>query len=235
MGEKGRPWGLPFWFGGSRGRLWRAAVGRWSFLDRRRVGPATWVPARLRAGARLSPEKAGGKSAGGVAPWTPFFMARSFPLAGFGVVGRSGAVVGLLRCPCTCPDLETFFRKMLSSIFSLENASQIGLSIPEGIAPRTDQRERSPKRASDSKRAINPGSRGEAPALFLPISREKWGPPAGQAGQRGAAPQRWLPRRPPNGYAALCHPWQVVPLEPPQVRTCGVGSRPVPGGDPGFL
>ena len=31
-------------------------------------------------------------------------------------------------------------------------------------------------------------------------------------------------------------PWrQVVPLGPPQVRTCGVGSRPVPGGDPGFL
>ena len=189
MGEKGRPWGLPFWFGGSRGRLWRAAVGRWSFLDRRRVGPATWVPARLRAGARLSPEKAGGKSAGGVAPWTPFFMARSFPLAGFGVVGRSGAVVGLLRCPCTCPDLETFFRKMLSSIFSLENASQIGLSIPEGIAPRTDQRERSPKRASDSKRTIKPGVQGRSPGPLSPHFSGEMGTPAGQAGQRGAAPQ----------------------------------------------
>src|SRR5699024_1038918 len=126
MGEKGRPWGLPFWFGGSRERLWRAAVGRWCLLDRRRVGPATWFPARLRAGARLCPEKAGGKSAGGFAPWPPFFRARSFPLAGFGVVGRSVPVDGLLRNPCTCPDLETFFRKMLSSIFSLENASQIG-------------------------------------------------------------------------------------------------------------
>ena len=36
-------------------------------------------------------------------------MARSFPLAGFGVVGRSGAVVGLLRDPCPCPDLGRFF------------------------------------------------------------------------------------------------------------------------------
>ena len=51
------------------------------------------------------------RGAGGLAPWTPFFMARSFPLAGFGVVGRSVPVDGLLRCPCTCPDLETFFRK----------------------------------------------------------------------------------------------------------------------------
>ena len=77
--------------------------------DHRRSRPATWFPARLRAGARLSPEKAGGKSAGGLAPWTPFFMARSFPLARFGVVGRSGAIVGLLRGPSACPDLGRFF------------------------------------------------------------------------------------------------------------------------------
>ncbi len=46
----------------------------------------------------------------GQAPWTPFLMARSFPLAHFGVVGRSGAIVGLLRGPSACPDLERFFR-----------------------------------------------------------------------------------------------------------------------------
>ena len=34
-------------------------------------------------GARLSPEKAGGKSAGGCAPWTPGVYSRSFPLADF--------------------------------------------------------------------------------------------------------------------------------------------------------
>jgi hypothetical protein len=168
MGEKGRPWGLPFWFGGSRERLWRAAVGRGFRWDRRRSRPAAWFPARLRAGARLSPEKAGGKSAGGVAPWTPFFMARSFSLAGFGVVGRSVPVDGLLRNPWTCPDLETFFRKMLSSIFSLENASQIGLGIPEETAPLSYQRQRSPKRANGSERAMNPGVQGLAPGVLSP-------------------------------------------------------------------
>ena len=44
-----------------------------------------------------------------MAPRPPWFMARSFPLARFGVVGRSGTVVGLLRYPCTYPDLERFF------------------------------------------------------------------------------------------------------------------------------
>ena len=43
-------------------------------------------------------------------PRPPFFRARSFPLARFGVAGRSGTVVGLVRCPCTCPDLGRFFR-----------------------------------------------------------------------------------------------------------------------------
>ena len=118
---------------------YRAAPGRGPGWDRRRVDPAAWVPARSRAGARwgtayplggrgfsgasgrsapggrrlrrgspISPEK-WGKEGRGQAPWTPFFMARSFPLARFGVVGRSGAVVGLFRGPCTCPDLDAHF------------------------------------------------------------------------------------------------------------------------------
>ena len=45
----------------------------------------------------------------GPCPLDPLFRARSFPLARFGVVGRSGAVVGLFRSPSTCPDLERFF------------------------------------------------------------------------------------------------------------------------------
>ena len=36
-------------------------------------------------------------------------MARSFPLARFGVVGRSEAMLRLFRSPCTCPDLGRFF------------------------------------------------------------------------------------------------------------------------------
>ena len=117
-----------------------SAVGRWSLLDRRRLEPARWVPARSRAGERWgtaypsggrgfsgasgrsapggpparrgSPflPRNGEKEGRGQAPWTPGFMARSFPLARFGVVGRIVPVEGLVRCPCTCPDLERFFR-----------------------------------------------------------------------------------------------------------------------------
>ena len=93
------------------------AVGRWSLLDQRRFAPATWVPARLRAGARLSPEKAGGKSAGGCAPWTPGFYGRSFPLAGFCVgyvwTGRRAVTSGI-----PTPIWNAFSGKnMLKSIF----------------------------------------------------------------------------------------------------------------------
>ena len=51
----------------------------------------------------------GRKRAGGKPPGPPVFMARSFPLAGFGVVGRSEAMLRLFRSPCTCPDLGRFF------------------------------------------------------------------------------------------------------------------------------
>ena len=75
------------------------------------------------------------------------------------------------------------FPKMLSSIVSLENASQISLSIPEEIAPQPYQRQRSPKRASGSKRAINPGSRG-LPLVFFPPTffKESRAPPPESAG-----------------------------------------------------
>ena len=151
---------------------------RWSLLDRRRLAPATWVPARSRAGIQaFSRESPDAKSRGGMPPAPPFFIARSFPLARFGVVGRSVAVVGRLRHPCPCPDLETFFHKMLFQHIFPENASQIGVRISDEIAPPPDQRQRSQKRASGSKRAIKPGGPGGLPpALFLPISREKWGP-----------------------------------------------------------
>ena len=76
------------------------------------------------------------------------------------------------------------FAKMLSSIFSLENASQIGLGIPEETAPLSYQRQRSPKRASESERAINPGSRG-LPLVFFPPAffQRKPGSPAVVGGE----------------------------------------------------
>ena len=61
-----------------------------------------------RRGPHFSREM-GRKRAGGLAPWTPALMARSFPLAHFGVVGRIVPVDGLLRCPSACPDLGRFF------------------------------------------------------------------------------------------------------------------------------
>ena len=166
------------------------AVGGWFRWNQRRSRPAAWVPARLRAGARLSPEKAGGKSAGGLAPWTPFFYGPLVPTRSFWRLCRIVPVVGLFRNPSTCPDLETFFPKNAFQHIFLENASQIGLSIPEGIAPRTDQRERSPKRASDSKRTIKPGVQGRSPGPLSPHFSGEMGTPPGQAGPPGRCAPR---------------------------------------------
>ena len=150
----------------------------------------------------FSRESLDAKSRGGWPPAPPSFMARSLALARFGVVGRSEAVVGLFRNPCTCPDLETFFRKMLFEHISRKNASQIGFRIPEGIAPRTDQRQRSPKRASDSKRTIKAGVQGRSPGPLSPHFSGEMGTPAGQAGPPGRCAPRVLSRHPPLGYAA---------------------------------
>ena len=65
---------------------------------------------------------------------------------------RSEAVVGLFRAPCLSPDLESFFHKNAFQHIFLENTSQIGLSIPEEIEPRTGQRQPSPNPASGNER-----------------------------------------------------------------------------------
>ena len=84
---------------------------------------------------RLSPEKAGGKSAGGSAPWTPGFMARSLSLARFGGCGALFRSLGYFGTHLCALIWELSFAKMLSNIFFPKNASQIGFSIPEEIAP----------------------------------------------------------------------------------------------------
>ena len=169
-------------------------------------------------------------------PAPPWFIARSFPLARFGVVGRSGTVVELVRSPSTCPDLGTFFRKnACSAYFLLENASQIGLSIPEGIAPPPDQRQRSQKRASGSKRAIKPGVQGACP-------RPSFSPFLGRNGdprRAGGAPGALRPKagkRPahPKGTQHRAASGRGAGLGPSQVQTCNVVSRPAPGGSPAF-
>ena len=80
-----------------------------------------------RRGPHFSREM-GRKRAGGKPPGPPFFMARSFPLAGFGVVGRSEAMLRLFRSPCTCPDLGRFFCVGLHN----PEASPWGEAVTEG-------------------------------------------------------------------------------------------------------
>ena len=117
-----------------------SAVGRWSRLDRRRLEPARWVPARSRAGERWgtaypsggrgsygasgrsapggpparrgSPflPRNGEKEGRGQAPWTPFFYGPLAAARSFWRLWHIVPVVGLLRCPSACPDLERFFR-----------------------------------------------------------------------------------------------------------------------------
>ena len=210
-------------------------VGGWFRWNQRRSRPATWVPARLRAGARLSPEKAGGKSAGGLAPWTPFFYGPLVGTRSFWRLCRIVPVVGLFRNPSTCPDLETFFPKNAFQHIFLENASQIGLSIPEGIAPRTDQRERSPKRASDSKRTIKPGVQGRSPGPLSPHFSGEMGTPAGQAGPPGRCaprPVSTLPTRRVRSTALPLAGGWVGTSAGPDLRR---GSPPDSGREPGFL
>ena len=67
-------------------------------------------------------------------PPPPQFRARSFPLARFGVVGRSGTVVGYFDTHLRALIWGLSFAKFFFSIFFLENASQIGFSILEVIA-----------------------------------------------------------------------------------------------------
>ena len=113
--------------------------------------------------------------------------ARSFC---FGVGWRSGAIVGLLRHPCTCPDLETFFhknafqhifpRKCVPNRFwdTVSNSPSTGTMCPTA-----------PKRASGNERAIKPGVQGACPRPSFSPFLGRNGDPAGQAGPRGAAPR----------------------------------------------
>ena len=215
-----------------------SVFGRWSGLGPAQVGTCEVgsrpVPG---GGSRLSLEKARTQRVAGGGPPPPlFFRARSFPLARFGGCAASFRSIGYYEPHIRALIWKLSFSKMLFSIFFPENASQIGLRISEEIAPLPYQRQRSPKRASGSKRAIKLGVQGAPPpALFLPISREKWGPPPGRRGPRGAAPRGGFGGTPPEGTQHRAAPGRWSGFGLAQVGTCEVGSRPVPGGDPGFL
>ena len=193
---------------GFAGRASSAEIGRWSCRDRRRLAPARWVPARSQAGIQaFSRESPDAKSRGGWPPAPPFLWparSHSLVLAWWGAARRFLDYFVTHLCALIW---KLSFAKMLFQHIFPENASQIGLSTPNEIAPQPHQRQRSQK------------SRGGAPALFLPISREKWGPPPGRRGNGALRPEAPEKPRPPVGY--------VVPAAP---RRVGHSRHPPPRG-----
>ena len=80
--------------------------------------------------------------------------------------------------------------KCFSAYFFRKNAFQIGLSIPDVTAPLSYQRQRPPKRANESERAMNPGVQGRSPGPLSPHFSGEMGTPAGQAGPPGRCAPR---------------------------------------------
>ena len=126
-------------------------------------------------GSRLSLEKARTQRVAGGGPPPPLFLwpARSHSL----VLGLGDALFRL--CAYFEPHVRALiwglsFAKFFFSIFFPENASQIGLRISEEIAPLPYQRQRSPKRASGSKRAMKTRGPGACPwCSFLRLSSKE--------------------------------------------------------------
>ena len=179
----------------------RTAARRGWCLFGGRYPPVGGGPAQVRTCDVVSRPTPGGspafsgesrrKERRGPCPLDPRFKARSFPLARFGVVGRSGTIVVF-----SCNHFRALiwglsFAKMLFSIFFPENAPQIGLSIPEETASLSYQRQRSPKRANESERAIKTRVQGGALVFFPPtFFKESRAPPRSSAGPPGRCAPR---------------------------------------------
>ena len=151
----------------------------------RRLGAQRPVAPPTRRGSPFLPRN-GEKEGRGQAPWTPGFMARLLPLARFGVCATLSRWRGYYGTHVCALIWRLSFIKCFFSIFFPENAFQIGLRIPEEIAPRTDPGQQPPKRASGNERALNPGGAGgHPPRLFASgLSLEKaWIPRPGPGGE----------------------------------------------------
>ena len=119
--------------------------GRWSLLGPPQGGPCGVVSRPVPGGgSRLSLEKARTQRVAGGGPPPPLGLGparcHSLVLALGATLSRS---IGYYEPHVRTLIWRLSFAKMLSSIFSLENASQIGFRIPEVTAPRTYQRQRS--------------------------------------------------------------------------------------------
>ena len=104
-------------------------VGRWGGSGPAQVQTCGVVSRPTPGGSPAFSGESRRKERRGLRPLDPRFMTRSFPLARFGVGCHIVPVVRLFRGPCTCPDLGTFFRKMLSSLFFPENAPHFGAHV----------------------------------------------------------------------------------------------------------
>ena len=126
------------------------------------LGAQRPVAPPARRGSPFLPRN-GEKEGRGQAPWTPVFMARLLPLARFGVCATLSRWRGYYGTHVCALIWRLSFIKCFFSIFFPENAFQIGLRIPEEIAPRTDPGQQPPKRASANERALTQGGRGATP------------------------------------------------------------------------
>ena len=145
------------------------------------------VPARSRAGSRLSLEKARTQRVAGGGPRPPgLWPARSHSLvlAWWGALGRWWGYYGAhLRALIWG---LSFAKNAFQHIFSRKCVPNrfwhTGGNSPSAVSETTP-----PKTSERQKRAIKPGVQGLAPALS-PHFREKWGP-AGQAGNGAPRPE----------------------------------------------
>ena len=152
-------------------------------------------------------------------------MARLLPLARFGVGWRSGAVVGLFRCPCTCPDLGRFF----CAVFKFYERQPLPVRETTPPSPpswgagrygrkiqgrRPGRKKREPPQGPPNQSRESRGENLSPLALFPPVSREKRGPPPG--------------RRP----TGRCAPRQVKAPTTRRVHSTAPFPCPVPGGNP---
>ena len=160
-------------------------------LDRRRLAPAAWsLPPGPGRGSRLSLEKARTQRVAGGGPPPPLVYG---PLVGtrwfWRLLSRIRSRGYFLRNSKT--DLERIFReKYAEKAFYERKSPNQGTYMGTVIAPPPGQCGTNAK-TSERQQAghKNPGSRGGAPALFLPISREKWGPPPGRRGNGALRPE----------------------------------------------
>ena len=166
----------------------------------------------IQAFSRESPDA---KSRGGMPPAPPGLgpaCCRSLVLALGSAAERS---LGYFGAYVRALIWKLSFAKMLSSIFFLENASQIDFSIPEEIVPQPYQRKRSQKPASGNERPSKPGVQGACPRPSFSPFLGRNGDPRRAGGATGRCALR--PRNSPD---------------PPKGTQYPTAPRPVPGGNP---